>query len=82
MATVFVVPILLPVSYMLHTLVNIHNSSSGSERASTTGAEGIRLKEGGNINRSLVSLGNVISALGKYRDSSLHNSVVEDACDS
>ena len=40
-------------------------SRSSSERASATGAEGIRLKEGGNINRSLASLGNVISALGK-----------------
>lgn len=38
-----------------------------SERASTTGAEGIRLKEGGNINKSLVCLGSVISALGTYR---------------
>jgi pSer/pThr/pTyr-binding forkhead associated (FHA) protein len=38
---------------------------AGSERASATGAEGIRLTEGGNINRSLVSLGNVISALAE-----------------
>ena len=38
--------------------------TSCSERASATGAVGIRLKEGGNINKSLVSLGNVISALG------------------
>ena len=36
-----------------------------SERAAATGATGDRLKEGGNINRSLVTLGNVISALGK-----------------
>ena len=36
-----------------------------SERVSATGAEGLRLKEGGNINRSLACLGNVISALGK-----------------
>lgn len=36
-----------------------------SERASATGAEGERLKEGGNINRSLVCLGTVISALGE-----------------
>ena len=36
-----------------------------SERASQTGAEGERLKEGGIINRSLVCLGNVISALGE-----------------
>ena len=37
-----------------------------SERASATGAEGQRLKEGGSINRSLVCLGTVISSLGKY----------------
>ncbi|CAB1344816.1 unnamed protein product [Coregonus sp. 'balchen'] len=36
---------------------------AGSERADTTGATGVRLKEGGNINKSLVTLGNVISAL-------------------
>lgn len=34
-----------------------------SERASATGAEGVRLKEGGSINKSLVCLGTVISAL-------------------
>ena len=38
-----------------------------SERAAATGATGERLKEGGNINRSLVTLGNVISALGELR---------------
>ena len=37
---------------------------AGSERADATGATGVRLKEGGNINKSLVTLGNVISALG------------------
>ncbi|KAM4595155.1 kinesin-like protein KIF16B isoform 4-T4 [Fundulus diaphanus] len=36
---------------------------AGSERAEATGATGVRLKEGGNINKSLVTLGNVISAL-------------------
>ncbi|CAH1792419.1 unnamed protein product [Owenia fusiformis] len=35
----------------------------GSERADATGATGVRLKEGANINRSLVTLGNVISTL-------------------
>ena len=45
--------------------------TSHSERASATGAEGERLKEGGNINRSLVCLGTVISALGKEITSSL-----------
>ena len=34
-----------------------------SERVSATGAEGARLKEGRSINRSLVCLGSVISAL-------------------
>lgn len=37
---------------------------AGSERADATGATGVRLKEGGNINKSLVTLGNVISSLG------------------
>ena len=36
-----------------------------SERASQTGAEGQRLKEGSSINKSLVCLGNVIQALGE-----------------
>ena len=53
---------------------------AGSERASKTGAAGSRLKEGSNINKSLSTLGLVISALasstGKskfvpYRDSVL-----------
>ena len=51
---------------------------AGSERASKTGAAGDRLKEGSNINKSLSTLGLVISALasGKskfvpYRDSVL-----------
>ena len=37
-----------------------------SERATTTGATGVRLKEGGSINKSLVTLGNVISQLGIF----------------
>lgn len=40
---------------------------AGSERADATGATGVRLKEGGNINKSLVTLGNVISSLGQKR---------------
>ena len=36
---------------------------AGSERADATGAEGTRLKEGGNINKSLLFLGTVISQL-------------------
>lgn len=54
---------------------------AGSERQSKTAATGVRLREGANINRSLTSLGMVISALTKddrgrsqhvpYRDSVL-----------
>lgn len=36
---------------------------AGSERADSTGAEGIRLKEGATINKSLTTLGKVIAAL-------------------
>nr|XP_061794485.1 kinesin-like protein KIF16B [Nerophis lumbriciformis] len=38
---------------------------AGSERANVTHTSGIRLKEGANINKSLVTLGNVISALAE-----------------
>ncbi|EFH53996.1 KICP-02 [Arabidopsis lyrata subsp. lyrata] len=55
---------------------------AGSERAKRTGSGGVRLKEGIHINRGLLALGNVISALGDekkrkegahvpYRDSKL-----------
>ena len=54
---------------------------AGSERASKTGATGDTLKEGSNINKSLSTLGRVITSLAKraggskevipYRDSSL-----------
>ncbi|XP_061372067.1 kinesin-like protein KIN-4C [Gastrolobium bilobum] len=55
---------------------------AGSERAKRTGANGMRLKEGIHINKGLLALGNVISALGDekkrkdgghvpYRDSKL-----------
>ncbi|NXX75086.1 CENPE protein, partial [Urocolius indicus] len=51
---------------------------AGSERASQTGSEGVRLKEGCNINRSLFILGQVIKKLCddpsgfiNYRDSKL-----------
>lgn len=52
---------------------------AGSERISTTCAEGIRLKEGGHINKSLLALTSVISKLSEgndrshipYRDSKL-----------
>ena len=38
---------------------------AGSERADSTGARGARLKEGANINKSLTTLGKVISALAE-----------------
>ncbi|KAI3778903.1 hypothetical protein L2E82_08292 [Cichorium intybus] len=44
---------------MLH-LVDL----AGSERAKKTGADGMRLREGIYINKGLLALGNVISALG------------------
>ncbi|KAM4678130.1 kinesin-like protein KIF1C isoform 2-T2 [Discoglossus pictus] len=56
---------------------------AGSERADSSGAKGTRLKEGANINKSLTTLGKVISALAEmqnkkkksdfipYRDSAL-----------
>ncbi|RZB69616.1 kinesin-like protein KIN-4C [Glycine soja] len=40
---------------------------AGSERAKRTGADGMRLKEGIHINKGLLALGNVISALGDER---------------
>lgn len=36
---------------------------AGSERAKSTGASGAQLKEGANINKSLTTLGKVISSL-------------------
>ncbi|RLU16867.1 hypothetical protein DMN91_010935 [Ooceraea biroi] len=50
---------------------------AGSERASATGCKGIRFKEGANINKSLLALGNCINNLSDgikyipYRDSKL-----------
>jgi len=43
---------------------------AGSERAKSTEAEGDRLKEGANINKSLSALGNVINALSSQAASS------------
>ena len=37
-----------------------------SERADIAGTNGQRLKEGSSINKSLVTLGNVISTLGMF----------------
>ncbi|KAL0103559.1 hypothetical protein PUN28_017670 [Cardiocondyla obscurior] len=50
---------------------------AGSERASATGCKGVRFKEGANINKSLLALGNCINNLADgikyipYRDSKL-----------
>jgi kinesin family protein 1 len=46
---------------ILFSLVDL----AGSERANSTGATGARLKEGANINKSLTTLGKVISALAE-----------------
>uniref|UniRef100_A0A8C6Y1B3 plus-end-directed kinesin ATPase n=1 Tax=Naja naja TaxID=35670 RepID=A0A8C6Y1B3_NAJNA len=46
---------------------------AGSERADSTGAKGTRLKEGANINKSLTTLGKVISALAEVVSSLLCN---------
>ncbi|XP_027921087.1 kinesin-like protein KIN-4A isoform X1 [Vigna unguiculata] len=47
---------------------------AGSERAKRTGSDGLRLKEGIHINKGLLALGNVISALGdeKKRKEGVH----------
>uniref|UniRef100_A0A5K3EWL2 Kinesin-like protein n=1 Tax=Mesocestoides corti TaxID=53468 RepID=A0A5K3EWL2_MESCO len=42
---------------------------AGSERADATGATGMRLKEGANINRSLTTLGKVIACLAELATS-------------
>lgn len=42
---------------------------AGSERADSSGAKGLRLKEGANINKSLTTLGKVISALAEMQTS-------------
>ncbi|XP_060645845.1 kinesin-like protein Klp98A isoform X1 [Drosophila nasuta] len=48
---------------------------AGSERANATGATGQRLKEGAHINKSLVTLGSVISALAEQTSAAhMHNS--------
>jgi kinesin family protein 1 len=46
-------------TFLAYSLVDL----AGSERANSTGATGQRLKEGANINKSLTTLGKVISTL-------------------
>ena len=48
---------------------------AGSERANSTGAQGARLKEGANINKSLTTLGKVISALAECSSSGGNNAL-------
>ena len=59
---------------------------AGSERAAYTNNKGLRLREGANINKSLLALGNCINALSKkgsihkhipYRDSKLTRIIKE-----
>ncbi|XP_010080822.1 PREDICTED: kinesin-like protein KIF18A, partial [Pterocles gutturalis] len=45
---------------------------AGSERASVTNAKGARFREGTNINRSLLALGNVINALSDPKSKKQH----------
>ncbi|NXV11852.1 KI18A protein, partial [Cepphus grylle] len=45
---------------------------AGSERASATNAKGARFREGTNINRSLLALGNVINALANPKSKNQH----------
>ncbi|XP_061101701.1 kinesin-like protein KIF18A isoform X1 [Conger conger] len=45
---------------------------AGSERASATNAKGARFREGANINRSLLALGNVINTLADPKSKKAH----------
>ena len=51
--------------WTLQNLVDL----AGSERAAKTGAEGVRLKEGSHINKSLMTLGTVIKKLSEGAES-------------
>lgn len=63
-------------SASLHTNACVAKMSlidlAGSERASHTNAKGARLREGANINRSLLALGNVINALADPKSKKAH----------
>lgn len=48
---------------------------AGSERANSTGAQGTRLKEGANINKSLTTLGKVISALAEISSRTMTSTI-------
>lgn len=63
MENVFLIDIIIYFMYQVSkiSLVDL----AGSERADSTGAKGTRLKEGANINKSLTTLGKVISALAE-----------------
>ncbi|XP_076011532.1 kinesin-like protein KIF13B isoform X2 [Genypterus blacodes] len=74
---------------LTHTLKDLHSGTSGekvsrlslvdlagSERAAKTGAAGERLKEGSNINKSLTTLGLVISALAEQGSAKNKNKFV------
>lgn len=54
---------------------------AGSERADSTGAKGTRLKEGANINKSLTTLGKVISALADVAGKPMSNKRRSKAAD-
>lgn len=53
-----------PCLLLVQNLVDL----AGSERVSKTGAEGQRLREGGHINKSLMTLGTVINKLSEGLD--------------
>ena len=46
---------------------------AGSERATVTKNQGMRMREGANINRSLLALGNCINSLASESDSKAFN---------
>ena len=52
-----------PIPYLF--LIFLYTFVSISERVDASGVTGQRLKEGGSINKSLVTLGKIISTLGK-----------------
>ena len=62
----------LQLKLLFHEPYCIRSNSPGSERAKKTKAEGDRFKEGVNINRGLLALGNVIAALGDEKQRGLH----------